>query len=382
MSDKQISRRSFLAGSAAAAATAALSPVVLPQAAQASSGDEVLTTVLDVARCEGCEECVGACREQWQPTVPDPVKPLPKPFPPRVPTSDWSGRKEVQDRLTPYNFLYIEKLTIKHKGKTVELNIPRRCMHCENPPCTNLCPFGAGRMEKNGVVHIDPVLCMGGAKCNTVCPWHIPQRQSGIGLYLKFLPTLAGNGTMYKCNRCLPLLKKGEQPRCIEVCPQELQSIGPRREMLAKAEALARKRAQEDGADPSRWREYVYGLTENGGTNTIYVTPMPMKVIAKAVAADHRAKKQKVLARLDAAIAKLKKADKQEALIKAKRKKKRTAKSNLGRPAMGPVGNSMASEENMTAAVLLAPVAGLAAGFLKVFGSKRPTAGQEKGGEA
>lgn len=385
MSDKKMSRRSFLARGAAAAATAAMTTVVLPQAVQAATGDQVLTTLLDVGECIGCEECVSACREKWQPTVPDPVKPMPQPFPSRVPTPDWSGRKEVQDRLTPYNFIYIEMLEVEHKGEKVELNVPRRCMHCNNPPCTNLCPFGAGRVEKNGVVHIDPDVCMGGNKCHVVCPWHIPQRQAGLGIYLNILPTLAGNGIMTKCHRCLELVDKGEQPRCIEVCPQELQSIGPRSEMLAKAKALAIKRAEADGAKASQWKEYVYGLEENGGTNTIYVMPMPMSKVTAAIAADHKAQKSKVLARLDKSIAKLKKAGNEQALIKAKRKRMRMTKSNLGRPSMGPEANSMANEEKLGSALLIAPIAGLAAGFIKLFGSKQSADGlpsSKKGGAA
>lgn len=379
MSHNKISRRGFIAGSAAAAATAAVSPLVLSKTARAASGDEVLCTLLDVGECIGCEECVDACREQWQATVPDPVKPMPQPFPSRVPINDWSGRKAVKDRLTPYNFLYVEKLQVPHKGEDKELNVPRRCMHCINPPCTNLCPFGAGRLEKNGVVHIDPDVCMGGNKCNQVCPWHIPQRQSGMGIYLKLLPTLAGNGVMFKCHRCLSLVKKGETPRCIEVCPQGLQSIGPRSEILAKAEALAKKRAQADGADPAKWREYVYGLVENGGTNTIYVTPMPVKEVAAAIAKEHKVKKDDLLARMDQAIAKMKQAGNQEALVKAKQARKRAAMSNLGRPAMGPVDNSMASEENMASALVIAPIAGLAAGFIKLFGGKQTPGGPGAG---
>ena len=73
--DKAISRRNFLRGGAAAAAGLAASKVVLPQAAMASTGDE-LCTVLDISKCIGCEACVDGCREKWQATVPDPVEPM------------------------------------------------------------------------------------------------------------------------------------------------------------------------------------------------------------------------------------------------------------------------------------------------------------------
>ncbi|KIX15266.1 4Fe-4S dicluster domain-containing protein [Dethiosulfatarculus sandiegensis] len=344
---KSISRRSFLKGGVAAAATAAASTVAMPQAVQAADGTE-LCTLFDLEKCVGCEECVYACREEWQSSVPDPVKPMPKPFPERVPIEDWSNKKDVRDRLTPYNFLYIEFLEIEHKGEVMELNVPRRCMHCLNPPCTNLCPFGAGRVEKSGIVHIDKDLCLGGSKCKKVCPWHIPQRQSGVGLYLDLMPRFAGNGAMFKCHRCLPLVEKGEKPRCVEVCPEEVQSIGTREQILAQAKDLAMKKAKADGASSSKWREYVYGMAENGGTGTIYVSPIPFDKVNQALMAQHEKTNSKIKA-------------------KAKKAGKRIPKGNLGRPHMKRVENSMENPENLGWALLLAPVAGLAAGFNKIF---------------
>ena len=358
-----ISRRSFLKGSAAAAAGLAASRAPLPQAAQAASGRE-LCTLLDLSKCVGCEECVDACREQWQATVPDPVKPIPKPFPERVPIQDWSGRKDVQDRLTPYNFLYLEHLDFEYKGESRELHIPRRCMHCLNPPCTNLCPFGAGRVEANGVVHIDPDICLGGAKCKKVCPWHIPQRQSGVGIYLDLMPSFAGNGTMFKCHRCLPLVEKGEQPRCVDVCPEGVQSIGPRAEMVARAVALAKEMARKDGAPAGAYRDYIYGLEENGGTGTLYVSPIPFTVVSKAIDQEHR--------RLA-----------QEASQGKGRNQgaggRRRVTGQRGRPHMHRVGDSMASAENLSLALVVAPLAGVAAGFLKLFGGRGSSGGDEGG---
>jgi Fe-S-cluster-containing dehydrogenase component len=344
---KSISRRSFLKSGVAAAATAAASSVALPQAVQAADGKE-LATLFDLEKCVGCEECVYACREQWRSSVPDPVDPIPKPFPERVPIEDWSQKKDIQSRLTPYNFLYIEFLEIEHKGELRELNIPRRCMHCLNPPCTNLCPFGAGRIEKSGIVHIDKDLCLGGAKCKTVCPWHIPQRQSGVGLYLDLLPSLAGNGAMFKCHRCLPLVEKGEKPRCIEVCPEEVQSIGGRDQILAQARELALKKAKADGAPSSQWKDYVYGMDDNGGTSTIYVSPVPFDKVNQVL----MAQQEKAASQIRAA---------------AKKAGKKAPRGNLGRPHMKRVANSMENPENLGWALLLAPVAGLAAGFNRLF---------------
>ena len=343
-----ISRRNFLKGGAAAAAGVAVSRVPLPQAVRAAGGD-TLCTVLDIGRCIGCEECVAACREQWQDTVLTPKGPIPKMFPAKVPVEDWTQRKDVQDRLTPYNFLYVEHLDIPHKGEEKELHVPRRCMHCQNPPCTNLCPFGAGRMEENGIVHIDPEVCLGGSKCKSVCPWHIPQRQSGVGIYLHLMPAFAGNGVMFKCHRCLPLIEQGKTPRCIEVCPEQIQSIGKRDQMAKKAVELAKEYAQKDGAGADKYGDYLYGLAENGGTGTIYVSSIPFKLVNQAIIKMHKEQAE----------------EDREADKKAGRRPER---GNLGRPPMGPAANSMQSAENLTLALAVAPVAGAAAGLARLFG--------------
>jgi len=374
--DKVFSRRNFLLGGAATAAGLAASKVVLPQAVGAASGQE-LCTVLDISKCIGCEACVDACRETWQATVPDPVQPIPRPFPQRVPIQDWSKKKDVQDRLTPYNFLYLEHLSVPHKGQEAEVHLPRRCMHCMNPPCTNLCPFGAGRVEQNGVVHIDPEVCLGGAKCKQVCPWSVPQRQSGVGVYLDILPEYAGNGVMFKCHRCLPLVKEGKLPRCLEVCPQQLQSIGPRQAQIEKATSLAKEKAVADGRGPEDWRDYVYGLTENGGTNTIYVSHVPFREIAAAIEADHAQRRGPGKGAAQGAGGGQGKGAGSGAGATKGGKGLRAGASGLMH--MHPVANSMENAENLTLALVLAPLAGLAAGFTKLFGKKRgaPPAGQD-----
>jgi len=63
--------------------------------------------------------------------------------------------------------------------------IQRRCMHCDNPPCVRGCPFGALSKQPEGKTVIDHSICFGGAKCRDVCPLGIPQKQAGVGMYLK-----------------------------------------------------------------------------------------------------------------------------------------------------------------------------------------------------
>ena len=309
---KEISRRSFLKGGLAAACT--LAATSIPEAASAAKNKQQLVTLLDIRKCIGCEACVEACSEVNADKYPEPKKPFPKMYPDRVPVMDWSDKRDVTDRLTPYNWIYIQSATVEVDGEEAEITIPRRCMHCINPPCVKLCPWGAARQLSNGTSRIDSDICMGGSKCKSVCPWHIPERQTGVGLYLDILPSLAGNGVMYKCDRCYNGIAEGELPACIEVCPEDVQTIGPRDEIIKQAHALAKE-----------INGYIYGEKENGGTNTIYVSPVPFEKLNKAI------------------------------------------EKGKGKPHFKPVKDTMSDANNLAAAMVLAPVAGVAAAVGKFY---------------
>lgn len=244
--------------------------------------------------------------------VPEPVKPIPKMYPARSKPEDWSGKRDVDDRLTPYTRLFIQTAEVQYQGRPHTVHAPRRCLHCENPPCAKLCPFGAARRETNGIVSIDEQVCLGGAKCRAVCPWEIPQRQSGVGLYMDLMPGFAGNGVMYKCDRCQDLVAVGENPACLTACPNDVQSIGPRSAIIAEARRLAAERGH-----------FLYGIEENGGTNTIYLSPVPFDL-------------------LDASLAK-----------------------GPGRPGFPKAPEVMRAESNLAGALFAAPLAGVALGLLK-----------------
>ena len=320
-----IPRRSFLKGGLAAAA-AAVSGMPATTFAGKEAGAGHLATLIDIRKCIGCGACVEACREENRHKHPEPKKPFPKMYPARVKVSDWSDQREVSDRLTPYNWLTIQHATVRVNGEEIELTIPRRCMHCVNPPCVKLCPWGSAKQQRNGLSRIDPEICLGGSKCKDVCPWGIPQRQTGVGLYLDLIPSLAGNGVMFKCDRCCDRIAKGEAPACIEACPEGVQTIGPREEIVAQARRIAR----EIGG-------FIYGETENGGTNTIYVSPAPFEELNRAI------------------------------------------EQGAGRPHFAPVADSMADANNLAAAMVIAPVAGIAAAVGRWVANARK---QEEGGKA
>jgi Fe-S-cluster-containing dehydrogenase component len=235
-------------------------------------------------------------------------------YPNRVQVADWSEDRDVTNRLTPYNWVFIQSATVKINGKDYTYTFPRRCMHCQNPPCADLCPFGAARKLRNGITRIHSGLCLGGSKCKSVCPWHIPERQTGVGLYLNILPSFAGNGVMYKCDRCYDRIQIGKLPACIEICPTKVQKIGPREEIVKEAIEIA---SEIDG--------YIYGEKENGGTNTIYVSPVPFEELSKCIA------------------------------------------KGPGRPHLDPVPNLMAHTDNLAKVMIVAPFVGIVGAVIRFY---------------
>lgn len=280
----QITRRTFIKRTAQAGAVSTIMLSGIDKVvAQIPIGIEK-GTVIDLTKCDGCKGkeiplCVLACREKNENRFPQPKREDIKPYWPQKKFEDWSDKQEVTNRLTPYNWTFVDHVQVEHEGKIEEVFLPRRCMHCDHPTCLNLCPFGAIKKSKEGAVTIDDGYCMGGAKCRDVCPWDIPQRQAGVGLYLKLVPELAGGGVMYKCDFCADLLAKGEEPVCKTACPKNAIHFGTKEEMRNLAYNLA-----------SEMSGYVYGDKENGGTSTFYVSKVPFEKINEAIKKDKLAK--------------------------------------------------------------------------------------------
>lgn len=266
----EISRRGFLALSSSLGIS-----LLLGSNAEAVEGK--YATLVDITKCDGCKDepiprCVKACREYNKDRFPEPQKPI-QPYWPRKTYEDWSDKRNKIDTLTPYNWIFVQKLSVDGQ----EINIPRRCMHCDNPPCVRECPFGALTKQPEGNSVINDKLCFGGAKCRDVCPWHIPQRQAGVGIYLQILPKYAGGGVMYKCDLCKDKIRKGEEPACVTACRDRLKenavfSFGERKAIYD----LAYRRAKEEGL-------YIYGDKQNGGTSTLYLSKIPFETIEKVL---------------------------------------------------------------------------------------------------
>ena len=81
-----LNRRRFLKSATASAVIGATALFNLPQKAWAGEGK--LATLIDLTRCDGCRDrevpaCVSACKKIKTGSIPEPVDPIPVPFPTR-----------------------------------------------------------------------------------------------------------------------------------------------------------------------------------------------------------------------------------------------------------------------------------------------------------
>jgi anaerobic dimethyl sulfoxide reductase subunit B len=96
------------------------------------------------------------------------------------------------------------------------------CNHCSNPKCLPSCPTGAiEKREKDGVVVIHQDICVGARFCVKACPYGAPQ----------FNPNKFKSN---KCNFCIDLLDKGEDPACVSTCRMKAIEYGPLEELRKK----------------------------------------------------------------------------------------------------------------------------------------------------
>lgn len=88
------------------------------------------------------------------------------------------------------------------------------CFHCEEPWCLKVCPSGAVRKrESDGIVYIDPTLCIGCKSCITACPWGTPQWDPQTKKAVK-------------CDYCMDRVDKGLKPACVTKCLTQCLTFG------------------------------------------------------------------------------------------------------------------------------------------------------------
>ncbi len=119
---------------------------------------------------------------------------------------------------------------------------PVPCQHCQNPPCTNVCPVGATFSTPEGVVLIDQDRCIGCRICMAACPydrrffnWGEPPTppEAALADYTPEHQVPARKGTVMKCDFCPDMARAGRLPYCAQACPNDAIYYGDLEEGLA-----------------------------------------------------------------------------------------------------------------------------------------------------
>jgi formate dehydrogenase gamma subunit len=134
-----------------------------------------MAMMIDLDSCVGCQACASACKEQWDSG--------------RGASRAWVHSCEFGTRDKDMGFTFY----------------PGICMECEDHPCTQDCPTGATWMNANGIVVVDPAVCIGCGNCITMCPYGARKADPEKKI-------------VEKCNLCEPYVARGEQPACVRTC--------------------------------------------------------------------------------------------------------------------------------------------------------------------
>jgi phenylacetyl-CoA:acceptor oxidoreductase subunit 1 len=96
--------------------------------------------VIDLKKCVDCQTCTVACKvENFLP-----------------PGVQWN-------RVYDYEVGEYPNITRRF--------LPVPCMHCDDPPCAEVCPTGATKKRSDGIVYVEYEKCLGCKYCDVACPY-------------------------------------------------------------------------------------------------------------------------------------------------------------------------------------------------------------------
>ncbi|BDG60519.1 4Fe-4S dicluster domain-containing protein [Caldinitratiruptor microaerophilus] len=138
--------------------------------------------LIDLTRCVGCQACTVACQ-------------------------NWNGL-DPDERFT--------RVARHEEGDYPELRstfVVRQCLHCEEPPCAEVCPTGATYKTAGGPVLVDDEACIGCRYCVTACPYEARVFDDE-------------RRVVRKCSMCFDRLAQGQRPVCSQTCLGQARICG------------------------------------------------------------------------------------------------------------------------------------------------------------
>lgn len=176
---------------------------------------------LDIDLCTGCRRCVHGCVDENNQD--------------RDMEIQWIRVLEMQEE-HGVNFHhadpYYDHESVPQDGK---FYLPVACQQCRDAPCVKSCPVAATWQEDDGIVVVDYNWCIGCRCCMASCPygarrfnWKEPQIPADkVNPDMHYLGNRPRpNGVVEKCTFCIQRARKGEYPKCVEVCPVGARKFG------------------------------------------------------------------------------------------------------------------------------------------------------------
>jgi Fe-S-cluster-containing dehydrogenase component len=256
MENQSFKRRDFL--KIVAVGSAAVGGLRLARATAASetgeSSPHKWVMVIDQAKCTGCGYCTLACRANND-------------VPPEISWNRVIEAGQVGDK---------------------KVFLSRPCMHCEHPPCVEVCMVKASYRRADGIVMMDYDRCIGCRYCEVACPYNarafnweeFTGQNPAVPAWGEPEVERRPRGVVEKCSFCYQRIDRGLKlglepgvdneatPACVVACPVGARIFGDLNDPeSAVSQALADNpsyRLREDlGTSP---RVYYLPAREEKGT--------------------------------------------------------------------------------------------------------------------
>jgi len=170
-------------------------PVVTNTDARKGIAGRKFVMVIDLAKCDGCGKCTQACSKM---------------------------------HFIPPERQWIKVLRMQDAENTAPYFFPQPCFHCDNPPCTKVCPVDATFKRQDGIVLVDNERRIGCRFCMAACPYGArsfnwghpndpPEAQAQPYSPERGFPRRVG--TVEKCDFCPDMARQGKLPACVTSCP-------------------------------------------------------------------------------------------------------------------------------------------------------------------
>jgi molybdopterin-containing oxidoreductase family iron-sulfur binding subunit len=134
---------------------------------------------------------------------------------------------------------HINVLKMQETENTPAFYMPKPCQHCDNPPCTAVCPVDATFKRQDGIVLIDNERCIGCRFCIAACPYSARVFNWAEPLYSELDKDTVYDveknvpqrkGTISKCLFSADRVREGKLPYCVSACPNGVYYFGDENE--------------------------------------------------------------------------------------------------------------------------------------------------------